>query len=238
MKAQYILILALAAGLAGSCKVNDIALYNEAPKIEFAEGASCSFDDSDYLSAYVLEDSDGYKEASFTAQLIGYFLESPRTYAVMSSPVENAVFSPELEFSNPYIFPEDLSVAEGVFKVKCPPREAVSTRNTTRTGQVNIVFDNASEYQQFDPGRVENLQCTVSVTLQIYPSDWNSNFWGAYSTSKYLLMMDVFGAVHGDIGQTNATKLEIMRAYNSYKAENGPLYGDDANSDTEIEFPN
>ena len=100
------------------------------------------------------------------------------------------------------------------------------------------MYDNSSEDQQFGQGRVENLACRVNVSLQIYPSDWNSQFWGAYSTAKYFLIMETFGKVHGDIEQTTDTKLEIRAAYNAYKAEYGALYGDDNDSDTEIVFPN
>ena len=180
-----ILIAAASAGLLWSCKVNDIALYEEEPKIEFVEGVQCSFDDEDYLNAYVL-DGESFKEASFEAQLIGYFLESPRTFRVMTSPADNASFVPELLLEEYYEFPAGVATAAAAFKVKCPGKENVSTRRTTVTGAVDIVYDNSSEYQQFGQGRVENLSSRVNVTLQIYPSDWNSDFWGAYSTSKYI----------------------------------------------------
>lgn len=237
MKAYNIIIAAITVFLAASCKVNDIALYDEEPRIEFAEGVQCSFDDEDYLNAYILG-TESYKDAEFHAQLIGYFLDSPRTFRVMSSPVENALFTPELEFENPYDFPAGVATVAAPFRVKCPAKQDVSTVNTTRTGQVDIVYDNSSEDQQFGQGRVENLACRVNVSLQIYPSDWNSQFWGAYSTAKYFLIMETFGKVHGDIEQTTDTKLEIRAAYNAYKAEYGALYGDDNDSDTEIVFPN
>ena len=50
-------------------------------------------------------------------------------------------------------------------------------------------------------------------------------------------MMETFKAVHGDIEQNNDSKLQIRSAYNAWKAENGPLYGDDEDSGTEIAFP-
>ena len=232
-----ILIAAASAGLLWSCKVNDIALYEEEPKIEFVEGVQCSFDDEDYLNAYVL-DGESFKEASFEAQLIGYFLESPRTFRVMTSPADNASFVPELLLEEYYEFPAGVATAAAAFKVKCPGKENVSTRRTTVTGAVDIVYDNSSEYQQFGQGRVENLSSRVNVTLQIYPSDWNSDFWGAYSTSKYILMMETFGAVHSGIEQNNETKIRIRTAYNEYKSETGEaLFGDDENSGTEISFP-
>lgn len=236
MRTRFIIILSVLAGMFSSCKVNDIALYSESQRIEFSSSEQCSFNDIDYLNAYILDGED-YKNAEFTAQLIGYFLDTPRTFAVMTSPVTSAAFTPEVEFTNPYEFPAGVPSVTAGFKVKCPSKENVSTRNTTRTGVVDIVYDNSSEFQQFGEGRVENLSCEVSVTLNIYPSDWDNTFWGAYSTSKYFLIMETFGAVHADIERTVSNKLMIMAAYNDYKAQNGPLFGDDNDSNKEIVFP-
>ena len=84
---------------------------------------------------------------------------------------------------------------------------------------MDIVYDNSSEYQQFDEGRVENLSYRVSVTLDLYPDDWDTSFWGRYSISKYFLMMDTFKAVHKDIEKNYENWRAINIAYNEYKAD-------------------
>lgn len=236
MKARYIMILATLAAVSVSCKVNDIAYYSEDAKIEFSGASGYTFTDEDYLDTYVLG-HDSWLDGVFTAQLIGYFLDSPRTFCVMSSPVENSPFTPELQFDNPYEFPAGVATSDAGFRIKCPGREAASTRQTVRTGFVDIVYDNSSEYQQFDEGRVENLSYRVSVTLDLYPDDWDTSFWGRYSISKYFLMMDTFKAVHEDIEKNYENWRAINIAYNEYKAENGPLYGDDDYAGEEITFP-
>lgn len=236
MKAKYVSIFFALAFASVSCKVNDIGLYSdENPRIEFAGLVTYTFSDDEYLNAHILGGEE-YSEVKFTARLIGYFLEAPRTFAVTSEPIASA-FNPVFRFDNPYTFPAEQSEYAAAFRVRCPEREDVSTRKTTNTGQAYIVYDNSSAYQQFGEGRVENLACRVDVVLQIYPTDWNSAFWGSYSTSKYLLMMETFKAVHGDIQQTAGNKTRIKEAYDAYKSANGPLYGDDVASETEISFP-
>ena len=197
------MILSILAMALASCKVNDIAYYSDDARIEFSGASSYTFTDEDWLEEYVLG-QDSYIDGRFTAQLIGYFLDTPRTFCVQATPVKTSLFTPELEFDNPYQFP---------------------------AGVVT------SEYQQFGQGRVENLSYRVTVNLDLYPDDWNAAFWGRYSVSKYILMMETFRCVHKDIERNFDSYMAIMEAYALYKQENGPLYGDDDYSDEEIEFP-
>lgn len=235
MNTRHIMISAALVCAISACKVNDIALYDEAPRLELGGAVSYTFSDEEYLDAYILG-GEGYSETEFTAQLIGYFLDAPRTFQVTTNPVASA-FTPELVFENPYEFPTGTATSAAKFRIKCPSRENVSTRTSTYTGQTDIVYDMSSHDHQFGSGRIENNAARVNVVLQIYPQDWNNQFWGAYSTSKYIFMMETFKAVHGDIEQNNDSKLQIRSAYNAWKAENGPLYGDDEDSGTEIAFP-
>lgn len=237
MKARYIMILSLLAAALSSCKVNDIAYYSEDARIEFSGASGYTFTDEDWLNTYVLGNA-AYVDGEFTAQLIGYALDAPRTFAVKSAPVENSPFSPELEFSNPYEFPAGEYTVDAPFRIKCPDETAASTVKTTRNGFMDIVYDNDSEYQQFGAGRKENLSYRVSVNLVLYPDDWSIPHWGRYSTSKYLLMMRTCGAVHKDIEYNITNYLKIIEAYAKYKEENEkPLYGDDEYAGEEIEFP-
>lgn len=236
MKARYIMILSIFAMALASCKVNDIAYYSDDARIEFSGASSYTFTDEDWLEEYVLG-RDSYIDGRFTAQLIGYFLDTPRTFCVQATPVETSLFTPELEFDNPYQFPAGVVTVDAGFRIKCPSKENASTRSTDKNGYVDIVYDNSSEYQQFGQGRVENLSYRVTVNLDLYPDDWNAAFWGRYSVSKYILMMETFRCVHGDIERDFDSYMAIVKAYALYKLENGPLYGDDEYSDEEIEFP-
>ena len=79
MKAKYVSIFFALAFASVSCKVNDIGLYSdENPRIEFAGPVTYTFSDDEYLNAHILGGEE-YSEVKFTARLIGYFLEAPRT---------------------------------------------------------------------------------------------------------------------------------------------------------------
>ena len=120
------MILSLLAAALSSCKVNDIAYYSEDARIEFSGASGYTFTDEDWLNTYVLGNA-AYVDGEFTAQLIGYALDAPRTFAVKSAPVENSPFSPELEFSNPYEFPSGDYTVDAPFRIKCPDETAAST---------------------------------------------------------------------------------------------------------------
>ncbi len=243
MKARNIILFALGCLALCSCEENDIALYDEPARIEFGGNTSYVFSDREYLKAYVHEEgapvneADAYAEVEVTSRLIGYLLESPLTYCLKSQPVELTPFHPEVAFEPQYAFPVEAAECQTVVRVKCPSKENVSTQDETFYGLVDILYDGENEAHQFGEGRVENKASRISVALQIYPGDWDYVFWGAYSTSKYFLIMETFKAVHDDIEPTVDNKLEILKAYRSYKAENGPLYGDGDDSNEEIQFP-
>lgn len=75
------------------------------------------------------------------------------------------------------------------------------------------------------------------MTLSIQPSTWSNEWWGSYSNSKYILMMECFKTTHDAIAKTQANQVKIRTYYTQYKREHGPLYGDDDESSTEISFP-
>ena len=170
MKARYIMILSILAMALASCKVNDIAYYSDDARIEFSGASSYTFTDEDWLEEYVLG-QDSYIDGRFTAQLIGYFLDTPRTFCVQATPVETSLFTPELEFDNPYQFPAGVVTVDAGFRIKCPSKENASTRSTDKNGYVDIVYDNSSEYQQFGQGRVESGFLGQIQRVEIYPYD-------------------------------------------------------------------
>ena len=70
MNTRHIMISAALVCAISACKVNDIALYDEAPRLELGGAVSYTFSDEEYLDAYILG-GEGYSETEFTAQLIG-----------------------------------------------------------------------------------------------------------------------------------------------------------------------
>ena len=234
MRKTVIFVLAAAALIA--CRENHIELYSEAPRIEFGEDVYLMFDDRDYLDAWI-SGTTAAMDTSFRAQLIGNLLESPIGYCVRTEPAAESSFDLSVTFSQPYSFPVGETVVSSPISVSCPGKEYASTRNMPVYGIVDILYDETAPEHGFGQGRVENLVCRLSVTLQVYPQSWDSATWGAYSTAKYFLMMETFRAVHDDISKTVDNQLKIRAAYNAFKKENGPLYGDDEDSGTEIAFP-
>lgn len=244
MKRMMIYTLLLTMVAAVGCKENEIALYDQSPRLEFAgmSGGSaysvlCTFDDTDYLNAYVLGGATE-KEYETSVQVIGMLLDTPRTFCVQSQPHEESAFDVGIRCINPGSVAAGSSTASAHIAVTCPDRTKASSRNRDVTGISLLTFDTSSPSHQFEPGREEHMSSRVFVTLQVYPSDWNSEQWGLYSSSKYILMMETFKTVHSQIPRTTETLLEIRRAYLlDYKPKYGPLYGDDERSDEEITFP-
>lgn len=219
------------------CKENDIALYNESPRLEYVTVASCSFNDSDYLNAYIADEKTTEKECQVTAQLIGRLLTEPMTYCIQGVQAEKRDFDVKARFENPYTFPVSVATSEASVFVTCPTKEQVSTLNTTKSGVMEVSSETSNPSHQFGQGRVENLICSLNVTLNIYPTNWDSAWWGSYSTSKYFFMMETFKTTLDGIAKTQENQLALRRAYNEYKLEYGPLYGDDDENETEISFP-
>ena len=229
--------MAAAAMLAATvgCKENDIALYNESPRLEYATIATCTFNDQDYLNAYILDEKTTEKECEITVQLIGRLLTEPMTYCMKGVADPKSEFEVQARFENPYTFPSSAATTEAKVYVTCPTREQASIKDVTTTGTLEISSDTQDPNHSFGPGRNENLVCRLNVVLQIYPDNWDSNCWGAYSRAKYIFMMESFKTTHNNIEKTQENRIELRRLYNTYKEEHDTaLYDDDGN---EINFP-
>lgn len=237
MNIKTITTAALLLCAAVGCKENDIALYDQAPRLEYLTAASCTFNDKDYLNAYIAEQKTTEKECKVTAQLIGRLLTEPLTYCLQGSPAQKSDFEVKARFENPYTFPAAAATSEASVMITCPGKKSASTQLTSKSGALEVTSDASNPAHQFGPGRVENLICTLTVTLQIYPSNWDNAWWGSYSTSKYFFMMETFKKTLDGIEKTQDNQVLLRRAYNEYKVQNGPLYGDDDQSDVEISFP-
>ena len=237
MNIKTITTAAMLLCAAVGCKENDIALYNESPRLEYVTVASCSFNDKDYLNAYIADEKTTEKECKITAQLIGRLLTEPMTYCIQGVQAESRDFDVKVRFENPYTFPVSVATSEASVFVTCPTKEQVSTLNTTKSGVMDVSSDTSNSLHQFGLGREENLICSLDVTLNIYPTSWDSAWWGSYSTSKYFFMMEIFKTTLDGIAKSQENQLELRRSYNEYKKEYGPLYGDDDESEIEISFP-
>ena len=105
MNIKTITTAAMLLCAAVGCKENDIALYNESPRLEYVTVASCSFNDKDYLNAYIADEKTTEKECKITAQLIGRLLTEPMTYCIQGVQAESRDFDVKVRFENPYTFP-------------------------------------------------------------------------------------------------------------------------------------
>lgn len=219
------------------CKENDIAFYDEAPRLEYVTVASCTFNDQDYLNAYIADEKTPEKECKITAQLIGRLLTEPLTFCMQGTPSKTTPFEVKVRFENPYTFPVSAAQSEATVWVTCPTKEQVSTRNVTKSGIMEVSSETSNPAHQFGLGREENLICSLNVTLNIYPANWDSAWWGSYSTSKYFFMMETFKTTLDGIAKSQDSQLTLRRAYNKYREDYGKLYGDDDESEIEISFP-
>ena len=220
------------------CKENDIAFYNEAPRLEYVTVASCTFNDVDYLNAYIADVKTTEKECKVTAQLIGRLLTEPMTFCMKGEQAENSDFEVTARFSNPYTFPTSVPTCEASVMVTCPTKEFASPyQGTSKTGVLEVTSDTSNPAHQFGLGREENLICSLNVTLQVHPDNWDSEFWYSYSSAKYIFMMETFKTTLDNIEKTQANQRTLRAAYSVYLDEHEPLLDDEGNPLTIEDFP-
>lgn len=212
-----------------SCKQNDIALYNGAPRLEFTSSTSCVFDDTDYVNKTT------EKEFETEVRLIGAPLSSSKTFVMTC--VENPLYAgltlPKTTFEQPYTFPTNSSVIKVKFKVTRP--ESVFTTQLAR-----LAFNHEEGSHQFEAGRKEHITSDLDVRTNINQHglrwSWNQELWGLYSTRKYLFMMDTLGKTFDQIAQTKEEVNKVGNLYQAYRKNNPPLM-DDEKDPSEIFFP-
>lgn len=212
-----------------SCKQNDIALYNGAPRLEFTSNISCVFDDTDYVNKVA------DKEFEAEVRLIGMPLSDMKTYvmACVVHPLYGEVLIPQVTFGNPYTFPLEKSIIKASFRVKRP--ESVKD---TRIGR--LVFDMEHAQHQFEDGRKEYISSDIEVRTNINQNGvrwtWDRDLWGVYSTNKYIFMMDNLGKTYDQIPQTKEEVIKVGNLYKEYLKNNPPLLDDEKDA-SEIHFP-
>ncbi|MDO4770839.1 hypothetical protein [Porphyromonas sp.] len=212
-----------------SCKQNDIALYNGAPRLEFTSNISCIFDDTDYVNKVAEKDFEA------EIRLIGLPLSDTKTYAMLcvAHPLYGEGIVPEITFSNPYTFPVEKSVIKAAFKVKRP-------KNVRASHVGRLAFDMENAQHEFEAGRKEHTTPDIEVRTNINQHgirwSWNQDLWGLYSTNKYIFMMDNLGKTYDQIPQTTEEVIKVGKLYQEYRKNNPPLLDDEKDA-SEIYFP-
>lgn len=201
------------------CKQNDIEVYGEEPRIEFAETrVNAVFDDNDYIGG-VTE-----KTLELKVRSLGYALKTPLNYVLdIVDEVDGVGFEPFYEY------PSESEVAVALVKVQRPAFIG-SSKN------FKLTFDMENDSNDFLAGRFENLNCDITVTYNIRPSGWDENLWGIYSNSKYVFMINHFNKVYAELEQTKEERDQVRKAYDEYRKDNPPLM-DDEKDQNEIVFP-
>ncbi|MCI5707424.1 MAG: DUF4843 domain-containing protein [Odoribacter sp.] len=201
------------------CKQNDIEVYGEEPRIEFAETrVNVVFDDNDYIGNIT------EKTLELKVRSLGYVLKTPLKYVLDTVTKVEGV-----NFETFYEYPSDAEEAIALVKVQRPAFIG-SSKN------FKLTFDMENASNDFLAGRLENLNCDITVTYSIRPSGWDENLWGIYSNSKYVFMINHFNKVYAKLEKTKEERNEVSKAYEEYRKKNPPLM-DDENPQSEIVFP-
>lgn len=226
-KYKYLLLLlVLGLGYTG-CEENEIALYNESPRINFLYSAnSYTFRDSDYVKG------NEFHELSIEVELQGYLLEKPMDFVVKTQAGEGFVKQAEIVLPEKYTYSLlDTNKQWIAFKVKRP---VMPTPANEPEGAL-LKFDLENPAHQFAPGRTDMDSCIIEVYYTLTPTGatWNASWWGEFSAGKYLFMMDYFKMVYKDMERDRLD--ELKQAYAEYKQVHGPILDDEG---VEITFPN
>ena len=226
-KYKYLLLfLVLGFGYTG-CEENEIALYDESPRINFLYSAmSYTFRDTDYVKG------NEFHELKIEVELQGYLLKEPMDFVVKTQAGKGDVKQAEVVLPEKYTFSLlDTNTQWIVFKVKRP---AMPTPANEPEGAL-LKFDLENPVHQFAPGRTDMDSCHIKVAYSLTPTEatWNASWWGDFSVRKYLFMMDYFKTVYKDMERERLT--ELKQAYAEYKQVHGAILDDEGE---EITFPN
>lgn len=202
------------------CKQNDIEVYGEEPRIEFVETKSnCVFDDKDYIN------KTKEKNMEVKVRSLGYVLMESFDFVLKTQEETEGV-----NFEPFYKYTAEAETVVALVQVSRPV--SIGGSKTFK-----ITFDFENSVNDFQIGRMENQDCSVTVTYNIRPSGWNENLWGIYSNNKYVFMIDHFNKVYAELEQTKEERDQVRKAYDEYRKDNPPLM-DDEKDQNEIVFPN
>lgn len=219
-------MLILSLGYIG-CEKNEIALYDESPRINFLWNArNYTFRDTDYVKGHE------YHELKIECSYKGICYKSPWDFVIEAQAGKAYETRAEIVLPQKYTYTAlDTNTQWIVFSVKRPEKP---TPTNEPEGAI-LKFDQTDPAHQFASGRVDIDSCRIEVYYNITPTGatWNATWWGEYSTGKYFFMMDYFKAVYKDMDRGRLT--ELKQAYEEYKQAHGPVLDDEGE---EITFPN
>lgn len=223
---SLLLFLILCLGYVG-CERNEIALYDESPRINFLSSrSSYTFRDTNYVKGNELHTLE------IKVELQGYLLQEARDFVIKTQEGKAYEKRAEIVLSPKYSYTAiDTNEQTITLEVKRP----VELTKANAPNGALLKFDLESPAHQFAPGRVDLDSCRIEVYYDITPTDatWNATWWGDYSAGKYFFMMDYFKAVYKDMEREKLA--ELKQAYETYKQVNGPILDDEGE---EITFPN
>ena len=220
-----------------SCSKEEIAMYDQEPRINFDQTAVYrELGDTDYVK---MKD-EPYRLDSVRVILQGDLLTANRDFCIKQVADDSYANSLEMQLDDHYTY----SNLEGVtqyayFKVKRPAYKAGN-----RAYGCSLEFDVTNPKHQFLKGLVERNSVTVNYVWNITEpegwADWNYDFGiGSFSAIKYCYMMDVWGKTMDDFiteegyaydyDEAYNAIVDIINAYNEYKAEHGPILDENGN---------
>lgn len=224
---RFLFVLLLSAFFYTGCQKEEIAYYDQSPRINFEYGniVSYNFCDTDYIKG------NEYHAVFVGVELQGNMLTAPRDFILKTSPNTNDAMIADVTVEEKYTYIDlDTNIQKVSIKVKRPDKSGKPSdiyRNCLK-------FDIGNPAHQWDAGRVEGDTCRVNVTYVLFPYWqylWSTRIWGDYCDAKYLFMLDHFGVIYNEMPLDGG---DIKIAYENHKKEHGPILDDDGE---EIMFP-
>lgn len=224
MRKYFVLFMILGACWWG-CDENEIAIYQETPRLNFYYSGGVVFADSDYVKQRT------EKELIVVIALQGEPLEEGRTFCVTAQPVDSVTEMTDVVLADSYVFPAGKYRDSIRVTVRRPSRPTLTTPQT----RASLAFDPSNPAHEFEPGKTEDLSYTIDASFYLpEPTSWPDTRWGLYSTAKYMFMMDYFGETYRSEWNTNAKVKEVIAAYEAYCEEHEELLDDNGEP---IAFP-
>lgn len=221
---KYIYILLLSVLYFG-CNTNEIELYNEEARINFASGLETKiFRDSDYVRNHL-----EYKQA-VKVQIQGNKMLKNKDFCFMVDKSVKYKKIAEAAVEEVYTYNALDTNTQIVYVTVRRPNELVKDHPL----QVNIKFDLSNPKHKFAPGRIDRDSCRIDVLYNIKPTEWNSFKWGEYSDGKYFFVMNVLKKTYSEIEDEDKDYNLVSEQYKEYLKKNSPILDDKGE---EIIFP-
>lgn len=224
---RFLFVLLLSAFFYTGCQKEEIAYYDQSPRINFLYGniVPYNFCDTDYIKG------NEYHDVTVWVELQGDMLTAPRDFVLKTSPNANDSMIVDVTVAEKYTYTAlDTNIQKVSIKVKRPAKSGKRTDVYLNC----LKFDIGNSAHQWDAGRADKDTCRVEVTYQLFPywqNEWDEWTWGDYCDAKYLFMLDHFKVIYKDMPWDGG---DIKTAYENYKKEHGPILDDDGE---EIMFP-